>query len=464
MITEVSAPAKVISSSPNTSSLSSDVVISLNDVGKMYRLFKRPQDRLKNMLFYRFGYRYAQEFWALQGITFEICKGETVGIIGRNGSGKSTLLQIIAGTIEPTMGNVDVRGRVAALLELGSGFNSEYSGRENVFLNGAVLGLTQEQMEERFDDIVSFADIGDFLDQPVKTYSTGMVMRLAFSVQAFVPKEVLIVDEALSVGDMFFSAKCMRRMKQMMDEGVTVLFVSHDSGAIKKLCRRAILLDHGHMITHGTADAVVEKYFEIKVSGEQTVLVKPAPAAPRTEALPVAFKKPVVDFTLGATEFEKRAAYQRIQNGKAHFLNVQLLNAKGDVVTSISYDQALTLRMYLEVYQDIPEDFAFGYHIRDGHGVDIVYSDSVLENCLLRGLRKGERILIDWDFRLPLASGCYNVAAVASKILDVNTRDVEFCDFVPLAAQFEVGMPKEWAIYGAVHLSNTVRIQRTGVE
>src|SRR5574341_116121 len=189
---------------PRVSTPPPEAVISVRGVSKMYRLYDRPEDRLKQSLFWRFGRSYGREFWALRDVSFEVQQGEAVGIIGRNGSGKSTLLQIIAGTLQPTTGEVQIKGRVAALLELGSGFNSEYTGRENVFMNGAILGLGREEMEQRFDDIAAFADIGEFIDQPIKLYSSGMVMRLAFAVQAMVPKEVLIVDEALAVGDEAF--------------------------------------------------------------------------------------------------------------------------------------------------------------------------------------------------------------------------------------------------------------------
>jgi ABC-type polysaccharide/polyol phosphate transport system ATPase subunit len=250
------APQETTLLSPPTD----DVVISVRNVGKMYRIYDRPQDRLKHMLLWRFGRHYGHEFWALRNVSFEVRRGETVGIIGRNGSGKSTLLQIIAGTLAPTEGEVQVKGRVAALLELGSGFNPEFTGRENVYLNGAILGLSREEIDARFDDIAAFADIGEFIDQPVKFYSSGMVVRLAFAVQAHVSPDILIVDEALAVGDIAFQHKCTRHIKKLIDNGTTFLFVSHSTSSIKSLCSRGLWLDGGQMHYYGSAGVAVEKY------------------------------------------------------------------------------------------------------------------------------------------------------------------------------------------------------------
>jgi ABC-type polysaccharide/polyol phosphate transport system ATPase subunit len=236
-----------------------EVAISVRGLSKMYRIYDRPQDRLKHML-WRGRRRYGREFWALRDVSFDVYKGETVGIIGRNGSGKSTLLQIIAGTLAATEGEVWASGRVAALLELGSGFNPEFTGRENVFLNGTILGIGHQEMERRFDEIAAFADIGDFIDQPIKIYSSGMLVRLAFAVQAHIEPDVLIVDEALSVGDVYFQHKCMRRIKQLVDRGTTLLFVSHTAETVKRFCQRGLWLDGGQARYYGEAGVATEKY------------------------------------------------------------------------------------------------------------------------------------------------------------------------------------------------------------
>src|SRR5690349_1239485 len=246
---------------------SSNIVIQVKNLSKCYHIYSRPQDRLKQSVMPRLQQlvgrapsRYFREFWALREVSFEVNKGETVGIIGRNGSGKSTLLQLICGTLTPTYGTVTTQGRIAALLELGSGFNPEFSGRENVFLNGAILGLSKEEVDSRFDDIAGFADIGEFIEQPVKIYSSGMVVRLAFAVQAMVDPDILIVDEALAVGDEKFQRKCFARLEELKSKGTSILFVSHSGSQIVELCERALLLEHGKRLMYTQPLVAVRAY------------------------------------------------------------------------------------------------------------------------------------------------------------------------------------------------------------
>lgn len=246
---------------------SEEIAIRVTDVSKHYAMFERPEDRLKQMvqprlarLVGRTPRRYFRDFAALSSISFEVKRGETVGIIGRNGCGKSTLLQIVCGTLQPTSGTVEVNGRIAALLELGAGFNPEFTGRENVFMNAAILGLSQAEIDARFDDIARFADIGIFIDQPVKTYSSGMYVRLAFAVAINVDPDILVVDEALAVGDEAFQRKCFARIENIKDKGGTILFVSHGAQTIVQLCDRAMLLDRGEKILEGRPKTVVSQY------------------------------------------------------------------------------------------------------------------------------------------------------------------------------------------------------------
>ncbi|NDH69275.1 MAG: ABC transporter ATP-binding protein, partial [Gammaproteobacteria bacterium] len=246
--------------------MSSDIAIKVENLSKCYQIYEQPRDRLKQFILPHLQRalgqepnHYYQEFWALKDISFEVKKGETIGIIGRNGSGKSTLLQILCGTLNPTSGSFTTNGRIAALLELGSGFNPEFTGRENVYMNAAVLGLRTEEVDQRFNDIVTFADIGQFIEQPVKTYSSGMMVRLAFAVIAHVDADILVIDEALAVGDAFFTQKCMRFLRKFMETG-SVLFVSHDTSAVLNLCNRAILLSLGEVIQINTPQKVIEKY------------------------------------------------------------------------------------------------------------------------------------------------------------------------------------------------------------
>jgi lipopolysaccharide transport system ATP-binding protein len=260
------------------------------DLGKRYEIYDRPHLRLLQTLF-RGRRRFYRDFWALSGVSLEVARGETVAVIGRNGSGKSTLLQLVAGTLYPTTGNVVVSGRIAALLELGSGFNPEFTGRENVYLNGAILGISRREMDEAFDAIAAFAGIGDFIDQPVKIYSSGMLVRLAFSVAVHVTPDVLIIDEALSVGDTAFQAKCLNRVRELQAAGVAILLVSHSPNTVIEFCNRAAYLDAGQLRMIGSCREALEHYANDLVSGEGGIAiavpsaVQPADAPRASEQL-----------------------------------------------------------------------------------------------------------------------------------------------------------------------------------
>ena len=238
------------------------LAISVQEVTKVYKLYDRPIDRLKESMSLTHK-SYHKDFFALDKLSFDVKKGETVGIIGTNGSGKSTILKIITGVLSPTTGTVEVDGNISALLELGAGFNSDYTGIENIYMNGTMMGFTREQMDAKMQDILDFADIGDFVNQPVKTYSSGMFVRLAFALAINVEPEILIVDEALSVGDVFFQAKCYRRMEEMMKNGTTILMVSHDMGSIIKYCQKVVLLNRGKFVAQGPAGKMVDLYKKI---------------------------------------------------------------------------------------------------------------------------------------------------------------------------------------------------------
>ncbi len=239
--------------------MSSEPVIHVDRLGKCYHIYENPKDRLKQTFFRK--RKYYRDFWALRDISFDVHKGEALGVIGRNGSGKSTLLQLICGILTPTCGEVTAAGRIASLLELGSGFNPEFTGRENVFLNGSIMGFSYAEMAQRFDEIAAFADIGHFMDQPVKVYSSGMFVRLAFAVQICIEPDILVVDEALSVGDIFFQQKCFAKIREIISRGVSCLFVSHDTTAVMNICSRAVLLNNGELDCAGPPEEVVSRYF-----------------------------------------------------------------------------------------------------------------------------------------------------------------------------------------------------------
>jgi lipopolysaccharide transport system ATP-binding protein len=269
--------------------MSSDISIQVQNLGKRYEIYSSPRDRLKQFilpparrLIGRNSATYYQEHWALKDISFDVKKGEAFGIVGRNGSGKSTLLQLITGTLAPTVGSVKTQGRIAALLELGSGFNPEFTGRENVYLNGMLLGMTREQVNERFDAIAAFADIGEYLEQPVKTYSSGMLVRLAFAVQVQIDPDILIVDEALAVGDALFQKRCFSRIEKLISDGVTLLFVSHDQESVRTLTHRAVLLKAGQEVLVGSSSEVLLCYRKLLHDEESAYFSRLTPKLAKT--------------------------------------------------------------------------------------------------------------------------------------------------------------------------------------
>lgn len=426
-------------------------LISLSGVSKCFHIYDNPRHRLMQMLV-RNRKKYYREFWALRDINFDIYPGETVGIIGRNGAGKSTLLQILCGTLTPSSGSVKARGRVAALLELGAGFNAEFTGRENVYMNAGILGLSKAEIDARFDDIVKFADIGDHLDQPVKTYSSGMYVRLAFAVIVHVDADILIVDEALAVGDMYFQSKCMAHMKQLIETGVTVLFVSHDVGAVKALCQKAIYLDRGCVVAAGSTEEVVEAYYGAGVRGNQKLIA----SVDNESHLQVDIAELGQD---QLTSFSQRAAFQRLQNGMADLILVQLLDQKGLVKDVFEFGEEIILRMIFRANVQIPS-VALAYHLRDKNGFDVIYSDTVIEKTPIVNISAGEKVVIDWKFKSLLRDGEYSISAMLSVPQDLSIGKAEVCDFVPLAANLRVIRGNHLPIYGVAYWPNVLTVHR----
>ena len=440
--------------------MSADIAIKVENINKCYHIYDKPHDRLKQFILPRLdrmagkaSKQYFREFSALKDISIEIKKGEIVGIIGRNGAGKSTFLQIICGTLTPTSGTVEINGRVAALLELGSGFNPEFTGRENVYMNASILGLMKEEIDARFDDIVAFADIGDFLDQPVKTYSSGMYVRLAFAVIVHVNADILIIDEALAVGDMYFQAKCMTHMKKLMESGITVMFVSHDTNAVKALCSRAFYLEQGKVFAFGPTNEVVEAYYGVAVKNRQSI--------PLQQEFKTSENGPSLNESALADQrlFSERAAFHRIRNGTAEFLNIQLLDESGTEVESVDFGNKLLLRMTFRSNLDLA-CIALGYHIKDRNGFDVIYSDTGVENCHVMKLDAGEVVIMDWEFQVNLCAGEYTFAVGLSIPLDMSIGKVEICDWIPVAQNLRVGRGTQLPIYAAVYWPNKVSLHR----
>jgi lipopolysaccharide transport system ATP-binding protein len=397
-------------------------------------------------------------FYALSDISFEVPKGQAIGFIGRNGSGKSTILKLIAGITKPTSGTVTVEGRVSSLIELGAGFHPEMTGRENIYMNASVLGIPRKSIDHKFKEIVDFAELWEFIDVPIKKYSSGMAARLGFAVASNLDPEIFIVDEALSVGDMFFQAKCMIRIKAMIKSGVTFLFVSHAVDSVISMCQQAILLEGGKLILHDKAEVAVERYFSMRVRSEQKVIHQPhaAPGLSQDDAMQEeSFRQVFTDTKC----FDRKASYQRIQNGKARFVNVQLLDENYQQIELTEYEQPVILRMAIVANCDLPV-LSYGYHIRDKHGNDIVYSDSDIERTHLRALKSGEKVVVDWHFTTALKHGNFTIACVLSIPIDLSISHVDFCDFVPIAAQFEMLQRPQSYLYGNVHWKNRVDIKK----
>jgi len=373
---------------------SDDYAISVRDVSKCFYTYDKPSDRLKQSIVPRFQRRfgvpvttYGKEFWALRNIDFDVSKGETVGIVGRNGSGKSTLLQIICGTLSPSAGQVETRGRVAALLELGSGFNLEFTGRENVYLNAAVLGLTHDEVDQRFDAIAGFADIGDFIDQPVKTYSSGMAVRLAFAVQAQVDPDILIVDEALSVGDARFQAKCFERLRQLKNNGTSILLVTHASEQVVTHCNRAILLDQSRVEMIGASRPVINRYLDILFGRDKRLETAPTPAVelPGPADLKVPAGKDcgpslVFDSDVYATRAGFNAHEYRWGDGGASLLDFHLAANGREFPNSIESGEDVVLYLAIRFNRLIVNPI-LGFTVKTKEGVTVYGTNSYLLDC-----------------------------------------------------------------------------------
>jgi lipopolysaccharide transport system ATP-binding protein len=383
---------------------SSDIAIAAHGVGKMYRIYDRPQDRLKQML-WRGRRMYGREFWALRDVWFEIKRGETIGILGRNGSGKSTLLQMIAGTLAPTEGTVQVNGRVAALLELGSGFNPEFTGRENVFMNGAILGLGREEMEQRYDAIAAFADIGDFIEQPVKMYSSGMFVRLAFAVQACVDPDIMLIDEALAVGDIFFRQKCYKRLEALRNNGTAVVLVSHSMMEIEQFCQRAVLLKHGQAIFQGTAVEATKRYMLLEQEDRATAMIQQTD----TELLGQTESEwnNAAEFWPAPEAFLDISDIPQASNGWARCTGVALCDRQGQPCQIFQQGERASFFYEFELTHDIQVPIS-GTVIYNDKGL-LVHGKSTIEygTDAPRSLASGRRLRLRHDLALELAMGEY---------------------------------------------------------
>jgi ABC-type polysaccharide/polyol phosphate transport system ATPase subunit len=419
--------------------------LRVEGVSKQYRIYDRPSDRLKESLT-RGRWSWHRDFWALKDISFEIEKGTTTGIVGPNGSGKSTLLQIVAGTLDPTHGNVWVSGRVAALLELGAGFNPEFTGIENISMNAALMGFSRSETAARLPEIERFAEIGEFINQPVKTYSSGMYVRLAFAIAVNVAPDILIVDEALSVGDTIFQHRCVRRIKEMQDRGVTVLFVSHEPTLVRALCSRAILLYKGEAIADGPPVAVLNRYQRLIMAREAAYKAGDngavqAATAVETQAVP------------GEDSGAPLSYQYRHGNGDAEVIYAELLDADEQPLELVETGDLVYLRMRFLFHRDVARPVC-GFMIRSRHGMNVYGTNTEQRGLELGEARRGDIVEATFAFNCWLGQEHYFVSVA------VHSPDGAAYDWLDGVIFFRVACAVE--MEGLANLNARVAARRVG--
>jgi lipopolysaccharide transport system ATP-binding protein len=482
--------------------MSSQPVIVASGLTKAYRIWSDPAQRLLGPLLAesanllpgaigealrRKAHAAYRDFHALQDVSFEVRRGEAVGIVGRNGAGKSTLLQLIAGTLQPTSGTIEVRGRVAALLELGAGFNPDFTGRENVFLSGAVLGLSKAEMEARFEEVAAFADIGDFIEQPVKTYSSGMMMRLAFAVNTCVDPEILIVDEALSVGDAPFQAKCFRRLRQLTEKGVSLLFVSHDLGTVRSICSRALWLKQGRTEIWGEAKEVSREYekfcwreqgvvtdaasgsppeptdraSEPLVSARSTGFAMPSGEVPAPMAPPSS--PPASLFTAPLLQHDASARYG---TGAVRIERLLLTDEHGEPKSRFEFNEVAVLHYLLQTHSAIDSDIVIGVRIKDTKDNFLLSTQDIVSQHRMTA-PAGARYYAVTRFRLPLTHDKFLIKTGIFGFNDGESRPggqydysrAVLWDIIEDGPSFAVAVCPSMPLVGPVHAHSNLILQ-----
>ena len=417
-------------------------VIEFSHVSKSYSIYRSPADRLKEVLtpsrrsFHR-------DFWALRDLSFDVRRGETFCIVGENGCGKSTLLQIVAGILQPSGGQVAVKGRVSALLELGAGFNPEFSGRDNVYLNGAILGYSRAEMDQKYTEIREFAEIGDFIHQPVKTYSSGMLVRLAFAVAIHVDPEILLVDEALAVGDVYFRQRCMRKVHELRARGITILFVSHATADVKALGDRAMWLDHGKLRQIGDTEKVVTEYLVAMSQKDSDYLEHHK--EPEVERAPVT--APEVVHTLPNQD-------RRFGDGRAEVLGIQILDARGRPIGALEPDTSIIVRVSVRAKANLPLPIV-GFMMRNHLGMDFAGTNTAREGYQIPGMRQDDVHTVDFHLDLPTLYA--STFSFSPAIADGTLDGYAICDWVDHAVALPM-MRTEAPIYGHIHLRCRVEL------
>jgi len=419
--------------------------VEFQGVSKSYAIYDAPGDRLKELLSLNRLKRH-QDFWALHDVSFEVKRGETFCIVGENGSGKSTLLQMVAGILHPTSGTVGIYGRVSALLELGAGFNPEFSGRDNVYLNGSILGLTTRQIDQRYKDIAAFAEIGNFIDQPVKTYSSGMVVRLAFAVAINVDPEILLVDEALAVGDIYFRQRCMRKVHELRRRGITILFVSHAVSDVKAIGDRVLWLDRGRMIDVGEPDRVVSKYLAAMTEKDSTYLLLKSAADPPPRRGGIVTAPEIVE-TIPNID-------HRFGDGRAAIMGIAVLDEQGRTLPILEPGSRILVRISVRATADVALPIV-GFMLRNQLGMDFSGTNTAREGYELAPLQTGDVTTVDFYLDLP---ELYPAAfSFSPAIADGTLMGYQMCDWIDNAITLQMGR-SEAQVYGYLHLPCRVEV------
>jgi lipopolysaccharide transport system ATP-binding protein len=419
--------------------------ISLHGVSKKYHIYNTPSDRLKEALSPRRKKRY-QEFWALRDVNLEVAPGSAWGIIGRNGAGKSTLMQLIAGTVTPAEGDVRVGGRIAAMLELGTGFNPEYTGRENVFLSAAIAGIPRAHMEKRFDDIAAFADIGDFINQPVKTYSTGMFARLAFAVAVCTDPDILMVDEMLSVGDADFQQRCILRVRKLREKGVTLLLCSHSMDTIKSTCSNVLLLEGGRVHFAGNAMEGTDLYLQmVRDRMNQRNLHE------------------LADKLGTITERVSAGASARYGTGHVRIENVRLLDSNGQSAGAVAFGDKLVLEVEYKSSASI-DGLSVSFLVRDGTGIDLFGTTTFDEAVPLPRAEPGQTGMVRFEFMNPLRAGSYGVCVAVTRNTRVDLTDNVVLDQIDNAVAFQSLNQNGRPVWYKMHVPIQISVPATSAD
>jgi ABC-type polysaccharide/polyol phosphate transport system ATPase subunit len=417
--------------------------IEFHGVSKSYSVYDSPGDRLKELLTFN-RLRFHRDFWALRDVSFEVGRGETFCIVGENGSGKSTLLQIVAGILQPSSGTVKVNGRVSALLELGSGFNPEFTGRDNVYMQGAILGLSNKEMDRKYREILDFAEIGDFIQQPVKTYSSGMGVRLAFSVAIHVDPDILLVDEALAVGDIYFRQRCMRKVHELRARGVTILFVSHATGDVKALGDKAMWLDHGVVQDQGDTERVINKYLAAMTSKDSAYIEHKKTEIDHDRAVMLA---PEVEEHIPNVD-------HRHGDGRAEILGISVSDPGGNPVRMLDPGTKIVVRISARAKDEIHHP-NIGFMFRNHLGIDFSGTNTTREGYELNPMLPGDIVTVDFHLDLPeLSSSTFSFSPA---IADGSLDEYKICDWIENALALPMTRGEN-PVYGQMHMKCKVEV------